>query len=313
MMPQRLFILSLLSGLTQAHSETVAELGQSLFENTCQTCHQQPSGTTQRLAPPMHAVKQHYQQNQPDTQSSIEQMTTFILHPDADSSQMPGAVRRFGLMPDMGLSTTEAAAVASYVMHTDLSEAGHSASPGANSRQPMSEDQFRQSGKAHALAAKAELGKNLMQAINQQGHAGAVSFCHEQAIPLTLQVARERGVSIRRVSDQPRNPDNTAQGDQLAYIDKAKQRLAAQQIPEPQVTSTGQHITAYYPITTNAMCLGCHGQPESDIKPDTLSRLNALYPDDQATGYAANQLRGIWVISQAPSAAGDSLTNDKSN
>jgi hypothetical protein len=44
------------------------------------------------------------------------------------------------------------------------------------------------------------------------------------------------------------------------------------------------------------MCLQCHGIPNNQILPTTLSKIKELYPTDKATGYGENELRGIWVI-----------------
>ena len=44
------------------------------------------------------------------------------------------------------------------------------------------------------------------------------------------------------------------------------------------------------------MCLQCHGSKGIDIAPETLKVIEEKYPNDQATGYTENQLRGIWVI-----------------
>lgn len=45
------------------------------------------------------------------------------------------------------------------------------------------------------------------------------------------------------------------------------------------------------------MCLQCHGNPNAEIKPETYTALKALYPNDKATGYDVDQVRGIWSIS----------------
>ena len=51
----------------------------------------------------------------------------------------------------------------------------------------------------------------------------------------------------------------------------------------------------YAPITTNSMCLQCHGS-EKDIKPATLAKIKSLYPNDKAIGYQENEMRGLMVI-----------------
>ena len=54
----------------------------------------------------------------------------------------------------------------------------------------------------------------------------------------------------------------------------------------------------YYPIVTNAMCMQCHGKKDLQIKPETLAAIGEFYPEDKATGYGENELRGIWVVEQ---------------
>jgi hypothetical protein len=45
------------------------------------------------------------------------------------------------------------------------------------------------------------------------------------------------------------------------------------------------------PIVVQPMCVTCHG---ADVAPDLRAKIEELYPDDQATGYAAGDLRGIF-------------------
>ncbi|MBW2376809.1 MAG: DUF3365 domain-containing protein [Deltaproteobacteria bacterium] len=41
------------------------------------------------------------------------------------------------------------------------------------------------------------------------------------------------------------------------------------------------------------LCVTCHG---AELPPDLRARLAELYPEDQATGYAAGDFRGVfWV------------------
>jgi hypothetical protein len=49
-----------------------------------------------------------------------------------------------------------------------------------------------------------------------------------------------------------------------------------------------------------APCLSCHG-PREAIVPAVVSSLEARYPDDRATGYAAGDLRGaLWAEAEVP-------------
>lgn len=151
-------------------------------------------------------------------------------------------------------------------------------------------------GKELALATKSNLGKNLAVAITERGSEGAVEFCNIQAIPITDSMSLLLGAEIKRVSDQPRNSDNQANEVELAYITKWKEAHANGTDFPPMITEVDQKMIGYYPITTNAMCLQCHGAAGKDINTATLAKIKKLYPNDLATGYDINELRGIFVI-----------------
>ena len=47
------------------------------------------------------------------------------------------------------------------------------------------------------------------------------------------------------------------------------------------------------PLYTMPLCVNCHGQ---NLKPEVAQQIKKLYPDDQATGFHAGDLRGLlWV------------------
>ena len=48
------------------------------------------------------------------------------------------------------------------------------------------------------------------------------------------------------------------------------------------------------PQVDSVIALYTHGNFEEAI--DAIKDLNEKYPNDLATGYSANQLRGIWVV-----------------
>ncbi|MEO5790266.1 DUF3365 domain-containing protein [Gelidibacter sp.] len=151
-------------------------------------------------------------------------------------------------------------------------------------------------GLQYALNTQAVLGKNLMQAIQENGTLGALSFCNEKAYPLTDSMAVVYNGNIKRVSDKPRNQSNQANEQELEYIETFKQIIANKESPNPIVKDSDTKIDTYYPILTNAMCLQCHGQPNKSIEPSTLRQLTLLYPNDKAIGYNVNQVRGIWSV-----------------
>lgn len=151
-------------------------------------------------------------------------------------------------------------------------------------------------GQNIAMQTKGVLGKNLLQAISSEGTENAITFCSSRAIPLTDSVALANHAKIKRVSDKNRNPDNKANSTELDYIKTAKEAISNGETVKPKLTTVGDKQIAYYPIMTIDMCLQCHGQPDKDISPNTLSKIRELYPNDLAIGYKADELRGIWVV-----------------
>lgn len=156
--------------------------------------------------------------------------------------------------------------------------------------------EFLQKGQQLAGETQKVLGSNLMKAINEGGSINALEFCNIQAYPLTDSMATALKAHIIRVTDQPRNHDNTANKEQLSYINSAKKKLAMGEQLKPEVSVLNGKITGYYPIITNQMCMQCHGSENDQIAQETLAKINELYPNDQATGYGVGELRGIWVI-----------------
>ena len=155
---------------------------------------------------------------------------------------------------------------------------------------------YEETGLRFANSTQAVLGKNLMKAINEKGAEGALAFCNEKAYPLTDSMAQVLKVSIKRVSDKPRNKNNLANGNEAAHIKAFKETLSKGEQPKPVVMEINGKMVGHYAIITNKMCLQCHGTINKEILPQTYSRINTLYPDDKATGYAENQVRGLWVI-----------------
>jgi hypothetical protein len=137
------------------------------------------------------------------------------------------------------------------------------------------------------------LSKALIAAVNAGGFAHAVTFCNEKAYPITNTYATE-GITIRRSSLKYRNPSNRPDSLEAAVLNdflfsEAKPRLIRK-----------EGIVHYIkPILLQPMCLNCHGKKGEHILPEVQTAIDASYPDDQATGYAPRELRGIWHIAFA--------------
>lgn len=157
-------------------------------------------------------------------------------------------------------------------------------------------DDYRMQGLKAAMQTKGALGGELMKAMEAGGPENAVAFCNTRALPITEEMSSKLGMDVSRVSDQPRNPVNAANDEELAVIAAFKDALARGQQPVPAVREHQESVIGYYPIVTNEMCLKCHGTEGKDISPATQTAIDARYPDDQATGYGEKELRGLFVV-----------------
>ncbi|AUC82255.1 DUF3365 domain-containing protein [Lacinutrix sp. Bg11-31] len=155
---------------------------------------------------------------------------------------------------------------------------------------------YAERGLQYAFSTKSVLGKNLMSTIQKKGTLEALTFCNTQAYPLTDSMTVVHKATIKRVSDKTRNPNNQANKKELTYINSFKNDIKNNKEHKPIVDLLENKIQVYYPITTNTMCLQCHGKPNENIEKPILKKLAILYPKDKATGYNINEVRGLWSV-----------------
>ena len=298
--------------------------GKKLMETNCYTCHSPTASQEDRIGPPMIAIKKHYINKGTTKQQFIADMQAWIKNPNAEDAKMFGAVKRFGVMPKQDFPEKTITQISDYIFDFDIEQPawfeahfneekdmhkgqgnGMGKGKGMGNGKGMQKQQvnatldtitYGERGLKYALTTKAVLGKNLMGTIQKKGTLEALAFCNEKAYPLTDSMSVVHHAIIKRVSDKPRNQNNLANTKELTYINSFKNDIKNSKEPEPIVDVLDNKVHVYYPITTNAMCLQCHGKPDQDIKKPTVSKLASLYPQDKATGYAVNEVRGIWSI-----------------
>jgi len=275
-------------------SEQVLIEGYQLTENQCFSCHSPNGSLEDRIAPSMDEIKKHYINAKSTPDQFTQDLSAFMNNPGEELSKMPDAIEQFGLMPKIDLSEEQISKIATYIYFSELKkpEWFEKQSQEYQNRSALAIE----TGQNIASQTQGILGKNLMAAIQSKGTEHALSFCSIKAIPLTDSMAIALNTKIKRVSDKNRNPENKANEAELAYIAAAKLAISKGEKPKPQLTIVGEKQIGYYPIMTNKMCMQCHGQPETEVLPNTLSKIHQLYPNDLAMGYKLNELRGIWVI-----------------
>ena len=271
----------------------------SLIQTNCFSCHTPELGIDKRLGPPMFRVREHYYSQDISRDEFINKIVRFAENPSWENSIMPGAIRNFGLMPKQTFKREDLEVIAGYIYDNDLSSDAWYAKWEKFRLESFAEDKamtFEERGSMLVNSTRNHLVKHLMEAITSQGTVGAVEYCNIHAMALTDSVASVSHAVIRRVSDQPRNPANMADSTELAYILEQKAAMADGKAAQPKIFVNEGKMTGYYPILTANMCLQCHGVPGGDIASATAARIDSLYPQDKAKGYAENQVRGLFVV-----------------
>ncbi|MCT4664565.1 MAG: DUF3365 domain-containing protein [Flavobacteriales bacterium] len=271
--------------------------GEKLLKMKCNTCHIPTASKNGSIAPPMAYIKDVYKQKYPQEANFIQALSSFAKKPKAENSLMPEMVKKYNLMPPLGFSKKELEQIAFYIYRENLPKPkwyqGLS-SMGKKDKNPHAD--MISKGMKIVRTTKGQLGKNLMGQINKNGTLAALDFCHLNAKSITDSMQLELNAQIKRVSDKPRNKNQRANSLEQDYINFFKDKIKQGETLEPQITITDAKKTLYAPITTNKMCLQCHGTPDTQIKKETLLALNKKYPLDEAVGYGVNELRGIWVV-----------------
>ncbi len=136
---------------------------------------------------------------------------------------------------------------------------------------------------------KTELKKALVTGM-QKGPLNAINVCKTRAPEIAGALSID-GTKVGRTSHRLRNPDNKAPdwvtGVLQAYLSDEKDRA-------PQVVSLANNREGYIePITIQPICLACHG---GNLAADVATQINTLYPEDEATGFEVDDLRGVYWV-----------------
>lgn len=149
-----------------------------------------------------------------------------------------------------------------------------------------------------ARAAGRALGTELMGALlgelKEGGPVRAVRVCSEVA-QKTAAAHSTDTTTVRRVSLKVRNPADRPDDWERAQLQRLEELHRQGELPGEVAEARqedGQRVLRWLkPIVVAEMCLQCHGAPES-FQPEVRELLAERYPDDEAVGYQAGDLRG---------------------
>jgi Protein of unknown function (DUF3365) len=160
----------------------------------------------------------------------------------------------------------------------------------------MSEMDINKS-KAITSSMKKGLGGMLKQKLEKDGSSDAFVFCSEVAMATTKKMSDENNVTIKRVSEKLRNPLNAADElDTKALREYAKYKNEADAPKHLVLKDDKSGVVRFYePMYVVGMCLTCHGK-SVNMSAGVKSLIEKKYPNDKATGYEAEEFRGLIVI-----------------
>lgn len=131
-------------------------------------------------------------------------------------------------------------------------------------------------------------------AVAQGGTEAGITVCQAVA-PALAQNASRAGWHVGRTSLKLRNMRNHPDAWERDVLEQfeAAQRVNPQQIPQPVRAVINGEFRFMKPIVMGQPCLACHG---TSLSATTQAALKRHYPEDQATGYPAGQLRGAFTL-----------------
>lgn len=137
---------------------------------------------------------------------------------------------------------------------------------------------------------KEQLVGALMKSLGEGGPENAIHVCRERAPEIAAELS-VGGVRMGRTSHKTRNPANAPEPwvEPLlaAYLENPTEM-------KPKAVYIDDATVGYVePIYVMPFCLSCHGLR---VDPELLAEIQSVYPEDKATGFKADDLRGLfWV------------------
>ncbi len=151
-----------------------------------------------------------------------------------------------------------------------------------------------------------QLKGELKKAMKAGGPISAIEVCNKTAPAIATAMSKKYDMQVRRTSLKLRNPINAPDAWEKAVLEKFEQRQAAGEQPGKMaysevVEEDGKKYFRFMkaigmPPLKKMPCLKCHGE---NIAPPIAKKLSSLYPNDQARGYKAGQIRGAFSIKKA--------------
>ncbi len=95
-----------------------------LFHGNCITCHFENKTVS---APSVQNLKKAYRSAFPNKEDFINYMSTWVQHPNMETSLMHDAIKKYELMPELGFDLDTLKQISEYIYYTDFTKSheGH--------------------------------------------------------------------------------------------------------------------------------------------------------------------------------------------
>jgi hypothetical protein len=153
-----------------------------------------------------------------------------------------------------------------------------------------------------------QTGSRMLSEVNRvlarKGAEAAIDDLHLKEMKLPPAAPGQPRVSnVRLTSLRVRNPAHRPDSADVAALMSIQTAMTDGNTPPnvlvQRVEAAGElpaEWRVYRPIVTHASCLACHGAADH-LAPEVRAKLERLFPDDKAKGYAANEWRGVLRVS----------------
>lgn len=166
----------------------------------------------------------------------------------------------------------------------------------ATATEVPAEAEARARAESLAQHVAATLLQRLEEALAQGDVRAAARVCSTVAQEATASAAEGSGARVRRTALRVRNAANRPDAYERVWLERQATRVAQGESAEGTFEILGEgrdrELRHMRPIVfPGPPCAGCHGD-DHEIAPETRAFLRAAYPEDEAVGFAAGDLRG---------------------
>jgi len=144
-----------------------------------------------------------------------------------------------------------------------------------------------------------QLKEKLLMAMQSGGPEKALSVCNVEAQGISNGLSDDNMLNVGRTSLKIRNPNNQPDSweeEQLKGFESQKLNGAdPRNLETYEVVTEGNKSVFRYmkAIPMQPPCMLCHG---SNLAPDIQSKITQLYPEDKATNFAVDDIRGAFTV-----------------